>query len=140
MLLRTTTCIVLATGVASAQWTDDPTANTPVVVQPNSQDVARLAVAPDGSSWIGWYAFEPGGITVRVQRLDPGGNPTFPAEGLLVSDNPQNTFVVGWDVSADAAGNGLVTFVDIRAGGDNDVYAYLIAPDGTFLWGPDGVA
>ncbi|USN98274.1 MAG: hypothetical protein H6810_08805 [Phycisphaeraceae bacterium] len=133
-------CLALAAGVASAQWTDDPTANTPVVVKANDQDVARMAVAPDGSSWTGWYDFEAGGITVRVQRLDADGNQTFGPDGLLVSNHAQNTFVVGWDLGVDAAGNVMLTFVDIRAGGDNDVYAYLIAPDGTFLWGPDGVA
>ncbi len=125
---------------AHAQWVDDPAVNTPVVQSSGDQDVIKLAVAPDASSWVGWFDFQPGGIEVRVQRLDAGGNATFPAAGLLVSDHPQDTFVVDWDLRADAAGNCMLTFVDIRAGGDFDVYAYLIAPDGTFLWGPDGVA
>lgn len=142
MLNRSVFCAAFVAGVAAvapAQWTDDPMANTPVVVQPGDQDVARFAVAPDGSSWVGWFDFSGGNVDVRVQRLDPAGNPTFAPEGLLVSDNPQNSFVVGWDVNADTGGNCLLAFVDIRNGGDNDVYAYRIAPDGTFLWGPDGV-
>ncbi len=142
MLTRAVFCVAFVAGVAGvacAQWSDDPMANTPVVVQPGDQDVARFAVAPDGSSWVGWFDFSGGNVDVRVQRLDPAGNPTFAPGGLLVSGHPQNTFVVGWDVGADSGGNCMLAFVDVRAGGDNDVYAYRIAPDGTFLWGPDGV-
>lgn len=134
-------CLALAflTPIACAQWTDDPMANTPVVVEPGTQDVVKLAVAPDGSSWVSWHDFTPGGITVRIQRLDAQGNRAFAPDGLLVSDNPQNSFVVDYDLGADSAGNAMLVFVDTRAGGDFDVYAYLIAPDGTMLWGPNGV-
>lgn len=126
-------------GVAQAQWTNDPSANTPVVVKPGDQTVVKAAMAHDGASWTGWYDFAPAGVELRVQRLGADGVPTFAPEGLLVSDNPQNTSVVDWDLRADDQGNCMLTFVDIRSGPDNDVYAYLIAPDGSFLWGPDGV-
>jgi len=129
---------VLASG-AVAQWTDDPSLNTPVVQTAQDQDVIKLAVAPDGSSWLGWFDFQPGGIEVRVQRLDDTGAQTLAPAGLVVSSNPQNTFVVDWDLRADSDGNCMLTFTDVRAGGDFDVYAYLIAPDGTMLWGANGV-
>ena len=122
-----------------AQWTDDPAANTPVVVAPQSQDVSKLAVAPDGSSWYGWFDFQPGGIQVRVQRLAPDGSQTFDPGGLLVSAHPQNTSTVDWDLRADAEGNCILAFTDTRNGGDLDVYAYFITPDGSFLWGDDGI-
>ncbi|MFI4897469.1 MAG: GC-type dockerin domain-anchored protein [Phycisphaerales bacterium JB059] len=125
--------------VAMAQWTDDAMVNTPVVTGAHDQDVIKLDAAPDGSIWVGWNDFQPGGIEVRVQRLDRGGLPTFAPGGLLVSDHPQNTFVVDWDLRADADGNCMLAFVDTRDGGDLDVHAYLIASDGTMLWGADGV-
>lgn len=133
--------LVLAcwSGGALAQWTDDAMLNTPVVTAEHDQDVIKLGVAADGSSWVGWFDFRPAGIQVRVQRLDGAGVATFGAEGLLVSDHPQNTFVVDWDLRADRDGNCMLTFVDTRDGGDFDVHAYLIAPDGTMLWGADGV-
>ena len=124
---------------ASAQWTDDAALNTPVETGAHDQDVIKLGVAPDGSSWVGWFDFRPGGIQVRVQRLGAEGVATFAPGGLLVSDHPQNTFVVDWDLDADNDGNCMLTFVDVRNGGDFDAYAYLIAPDGTMLWGDDGV-
>ncbi len=131
--------VLTVSSVAHAQWVDDPAVNTPVVQTTQDQDVIKLAVASDATTWVGWFDFQPGGIEVRVQRLDAGGDATFPAPGLLVSDNPQDTFVVDWDLRADASGNCMLAFVDTRDGGDFDVHAYLIAPDGTFLWGPDGV-
>lgn len=131
--------LFVCAGAASAQWTDDAAQNTPVVVKPGDQTVVKTGVAPDGSSWAGWFDFAPGGVEVRVQRLDAAGNQTFAPGGLLVSDNPQNTSTVDWDLRVDDAGNCVLAFTDIRAGGDLDVYAYLIAPDGSMLWGPDGV-
>ncbi|MEZ6241453.1 MAG: GC-type dockerin domain-anchored protein [Phycisphaerales bacterium] len=132
--------IAVPTLSAPAQWVTDPFVNTPVVQTSGDQDVIKLGVCPDASSWVGWFDFQTGGIQVRVQRLNAHGETTFPAPGLLVSDHPQDTFVVDWDLRSDASGNCMLTFVDTRNGGDFDVYAYLIAPDGTFLWGPDGVA
>jgi hypothetical protein len=43
-----------------------------------------------------------------------------------------------WALIADAAGNAVVAFADIRGGG-SDIHAYRIAPDGAFLWGADGI-
>ncbi|MCL4222117.1 MAG: hypothetical protein KJZ65_12200 [Phycisphaerales bacterium] len=127
-------------GLAFAQWTSDASVNTPVVTSAGSQDVSKLAVSSDGSSWHGWFDFQPGGIQVRVERLDADGNQTFGSGGLLVSAHPQNTSTVDWDLRVDANGNCMLAFTDIRAGGDLDVYAYLIAPNGTMLWGANGVA
>ncbi|KAA0215029.1 MAG: hypothetical protein DYG94_03740 [Leptolyngbya sp. PLA3] len=141
-MLRASGLAMIAGLAASAfgQWTDDAGLNTSVVTSENAQDVSKLAVHSDGSSWHGWFDFQPGGIQVRVERLDADGNQTFGSGGLLVSDHPQNTSTVDWDLRVDASGNCLLAFTDIRAGGDLDVYAYLIAPDGTMLWGGDGVA
>ncbi len=131
--------LAAAMSTASAQWTDNPAINTAAVAAPQDQDVSKLAVASDGSSWYGWFDFQPGGIQVRVQRLSPEGIQSFATDGLVVSAHPQNSFVVDWDLRTDDAGNCLLAFTDTRDGPDTDVYAYLIAPDGTMLWGPDGV-
>lgn len=122
-----------------AQWSPDASSNTPVAVKPGDQTVVKLAVASDGSSWTGWFDFAPSGVELRVQRLDARGVPSFGPEGLLVSDNTQGTSTVDWDLRTDNAGNAVIAFVDIRNGGDNDVYAYLVAPDGSMLWGENGV-
>ncbi len=137
--LTATALVAAAASPALAQWSSDPAANTPVVTTPAAQTVTKSAVAADGSSWMGWFDFNAPSIQVRVQRLDATGQRTFSPEGLLVSDEAQNTSVVDWDMRVDSQGNCMLAFVDIRDGGDNDVHAYLIAPDGTMLWGETGV-
>ena len=43
-----------------------------------------------------------------------------------------------WALIADSAGNAIVAFADIR-GGNSNIHIYKIDPDGTFLWGADGI-
>lgn len=143
--MTTRTRLVLAAALilpaaphAAAQWPADPAANLPVATGPSDQAVPKIAAAPDGSCWIGWFESAAGGYQCKVQRLDPDGAPTFPG-GLLVSDNPQQSFLTDWDLTCDADGAVALVFSDIRDGGDLDVHAYRILPDGAFAWGADGV-
>jgi hypothetical protein len=133
--------IVLSTASpALAQWTSNSSANTPVAVVNGDQAVPCAAATGDGKTWIGWFDNRSGSYAVYVQLLDRDGNPMLGANGLLVSANPQNTSLVGWDLISDSAGNCVCAFTDTRAGGDLDVYAYRISQSGTFLWGANGVA
>ena len=43
-------------------------------------------------------------------------------------------------MTADSANHAILAFQDIRNGGNNNVVAYRIAPDGSFAWGADGIA
>lgn len=130
---------LLAAVVAPAQWNNNPAANTPIAAIPNEQTLAKLAVTPDGGVYVGWFDSRSGSYAVYVQRLDPGGDEVWQPGGVLVSGNPQSTSLVDWDLIADSAGGCVLTFTDTRAGSDLDVYAYRLAPDGTLLWGPNGV-
>lgn len=122
-----------------AQWTSNAALNTGVGVQAGDQAVPKIAATGDGATWIGWFDGSVGGYTVRVQRLDAAGNAVFPAPGLLVSSQPQNSSLVDWDMVDDGAGGCVLAFTDIRAGGDLDTYAYRIDAAGGFAWGANGV-
>jgi hypothetical protein len=39
---------------------------------------------------------------VVLQLLSPGGVAMFPDDGILVSDQPQNSWVMDWGLVADA--------------------------------------
>src|SRR5690606_552747 len=95
----------------------------------------------DGSTWFAWFRSTgaPSYYEVRAQLLDAAGNAQFGSEGVLVSDHPNPSSLVDWDLTVDAEGNAFMAFTDSRAGSDRDIYAYLIAPDGSSIWGPDGV-
>ena len=137
LALATTTLI--ATPVLG-QWSSDPAANLPVIAAAGGQELPKVASGPGNTTWISWFDNRGSGYQVYVQRLDAAGNPTFPGDGLLVSAHPQDTSLVDYDLTADAAGNAVLVFTDIRFDSNRDIYAYLISPTGEFLWGADGVA
>jgi hypothetical protein len=123
-----------------AQWPASAAQNLPVADFAGEQAVPKLAVARDGSSYIGWFDHAGANYDVRVQHLDANGVELWPHNGLLISGNAQNTSLVDWDLIADSQGNCVLAFTDIRAGGDLDVYAYRVSATGLQLWGPNGVA
>jgi len=139
-LLTAATTLFLSSA-AMAQWVDDPLVNTPVAIGSSDLTVPKMASTDDGTTWFGWFQSVgmPNFYEVRVQLFDPDGNAQFGPEGLLVSDNPNPSSLVDWDLTVDADGNAFMAFTDSRAGNNRDVFAYLIAPDGTSLWGPNGV-
>lgn len=128
---------ILCANTGLAQWTDNPAANTFVASGAADQVLPKIGAAADGSSWIGWFDNDGSGYKVKVQLLDPSGAPTFPG-GLVVSDQPQQSFLTDWDLMCDSTGAVALVFSDIRDG-NLEVQAYRVLPDGTFAWGPNGV-
>lgn len=130
---------LLASLSAQAQWTTDVSVNTTVrAVTSGEAAVPLTAEGPNGSTYICWFDNESGSYQLRMQRLDAGGNKLWPETGLVVSDHPQNSAIFTYDLESDDAGNAVVAFQDERTG-VLDIVAYKLGPDGSFLWGPDGV-
>jgi hypothetical protein len=124
---------------ASAQWSDDPMQNLAIADRSAGQVLPKIAIAPNGDTYVGWFDQASGNFDVYLQRLDADGVEQWPHNGVLISSHPSMSFLVDWDLIADSSGNAVVVFSDIRSGGDLDVYAYRISPSGTFLWGANGV-
>ena len=127
-------------GSALAVWSSDPAVNLAIADRTGEQVVPKIACAADGACYVAWFDNANGGYEVYLQHLDPQGNELWPHNGILLSNHTQETSLVDWDMTVDSAGNAVVTFTDIRAGGDLDVYVYRVAADGSFLWGADGIA
>lgn len=124
----------------SAQWSTDPGTNFNVCDVTGEQVLPKIALTSDGGCYIAWFDTRTGNYNVYLQRLDAAGNKLFAIDGLLVSDNTSNSYIVDWDMICDADDNAVIAFSDIRAGGDFKIYAYLISPSGNFLWGANGVS
>lgn len=122
-----------------AQWTSNPALNTVIVDTTGEQDLPKSVSCPDGSTYISWFDNRGGGYSVYMQRLNADGVKQWAGQGLLISNNPQNSSLVDYDLTCDASNNAIVVFTDIRSG-DLDVFAYKISPSGEFLWGSNGVA
>lgn len=139
---------------ASANWgntIDDPTAIFPTGT---SSYATEVYPGPDGSVWgviyhpnlknaesetdINNVVYE-----YRLQHWDKDGNPTFPTEGLLVSDYANISYtVVNKYLIVDHEGNAILSVSDCRNSSERarSYTAYKISPKGEMLWGEDGVA
>ncbi len=142
--LRLTTLflLILITGTigsnAFGQWPADPAVNLPLGDGTGAQVVPHLFINPDNSCYTGWYDNKSGNYDVFLQLLSADGTELWPHGGITVSSHPQNSWVMDWALIADSAGNAIVAFADVR-GGNSNIHAYKIDPDGNFLWGADGI-
>jgi hypothetical protein len=121
-----------------ADWSDDPAVNNAVCTLAGEQTITKVGTGPTGDTYFGYFSNETGNYNVRLQRFDQAGNPLWQNGGILVSDNTQMSWLTDWDMTVDLDNNAILTFQDIRDG-NNNVYVYKISPEGTFLWGADGL-
>ncbi len=123
-----------------SQWNSNTAVNTVVSDPTGEQSVQKLALCPDGSTYYSWFDSRGGSYAVYLQKLDVNGVPQFAANGILVSNNPQNSSLVDWDMIADNNNNCILTFTDIRSGGTINPFAYMISSAGVQMWGANGIA
>lgn len=139
-LARTLLSLLSTSSLLLAQWPASPATNLPIGSAVGEQTLAKVAVTVDGGCYIGWFDSLSGSYAVYVQRFDPAGNELWTPGGMLVSNHPQSSSLVDWDLIVDSLGGCVLAFTDTRAGGDLDVYAYRLLADGTFLWAANGIA
>ncbi len=121
-----------------AQYSSNPAENLRLSSSAGEQALPKTAVCPDGSMYVSWFSSEDGNYNVRLQRLDANGNQLWAPGGLLVSDQPQMTWLTDYSLTADPAGYAVVVFQDIR-NTDNNVVAYRVSPAGEMMWGDNGL-
>lgn len=133
-------CSLIPVCVAHAQWSDDPAVNLAIADRTADQVVPKIASTSNGGCYVCWFDQASGNYDVYLQHLDNQGLEVWAHNGILVSDNPQNSSLVDWDLIADSQDNAVIVFTDARNGSDLDVYAYKVSPAGDQLWGADGVS
>jgi len=131
--------LMLTTFSSLAQWSTNPAVNNAICTLAGEQMVPKIAQCPNGDIYVGFYSGESGNYGIRLQRLDAVGNPQWPADGIVISPNPQESWVTDWDMSCDNENHCILVFNDIRTGNWN-VFAYRVSPAGTQIWGPNGIA
>jgi len=125
---------------AQAQWSNDPAVNLQITSQSGEDVIPKTAICPNGDVYFGYFSKPGGNYNVRLQRLDHQGNLLWEDDGILVSDHPSMSWLTDWDMTADMDNNAILTWQDIRNGGNNNVVIYKISPEGEFLWGEDGIS
>jgi len=134
----TLSALLLFAGSAAAQWPTSPAAPLIVADPTGAQVQSKIVATADGGFYLSWFDNSTGGYDVMLQRLDVEGNELWTHNGVLVADRGfSSTQDYGLDI--DTAGNALLAFRDDR-GRTTEITVVKVAPDGTLLWGPAGVA
>ena len=126
--------ICLIFSLTSAQWSSDPAAPQSL----GSGVQAQVAATSDGGVYIAWLT--DGNYHVYIQRLDAAGEAQFEESGMLVSDQPNSSWIAvhHMNLAVDGNDNAIISTLDTRTG-LWQVYAYKISPDGSMIWGEDGL-
>ncbi|MDP8313917.1 MAG: T9SS type A sorting domain-containing protein [Candidatus Celaenobacter antarcticus] len=122
-----------------AEWSSDPSINTVVCNLPGEDAIPKVVAGPTGDIYFGYFSSAEGNYNVRLQRYDSAGNPQWAANGILISNHTAMSWLTDWDMTVDQDNYAILTFQDIRNAGNNNIYAYRISPEGTFMWGLDGL-
>ncbi|HPR58252.1 MAG TPA: T9SS type A sorting domain-containing protein [Bacteroidales bacterium] len=125
-------------GTSFAQWTNNPLENTAIAKKSSEQALPKIVVHVDGTAYISWFTMETGVYNVRMQRIDNNGNPQWGDNGILVSSEPQDSWITDYDLAIDPDGYALIVFMDLRTGESNPV-AYRVSPTGEMVWGTSGI-
>ncbi|MDA3814149.1 MAG: T9SS type A sorting domain-containing protein [Candidatus Cloacimonetes bacterium] len=132
-------CFLCVSSIINAQWSNDPAQNNAICDLGGEQAIPKVVTSSTGDTYIGYFSNDSGNYDVRLQRLDSQGNELWAQDGIVISDNPAMSWLTDWDMTVDDDNHAILTFQDIRNGGNNNIYAYRIAPDGSFIWGEDGI-
>ncbi|MDP2362901.1 MAG: T9SS type A sorting domain-containing protein [Ignavibacteria bacterium] len=139
-LFQTITFILVLCSTLFAQWSSNPAANLAICDTTGEQALAKIESTSDGGCYISWFDNRSGSYAVYLQRLDPLGNKLWAPTGLLISNNPQSTSLVDYDLLVDADDHAVIAFTDTRNGGNLNVFAYRISSNGDFVWGNNGIS
>lgn len=121
-----------------AQWSTNPAVNNVICNLSGEQAIPKVATCSNGDTYVGYFSNEAGNYDVRLQRLDVQGNLLWAANGIMISSNPQQTWLTDWDMTCDVANHCILAFNDIRTGNSN-IVTYRISPSGSFVWGTNGI-
>lgn len=137
ILIATVVVFLIPSPTVEAQWSSDPSAPLPVADRSGTQSHAKMVATSDGGVYVSWYDDSFGGNDIYLQRLDMLGYEQWAHNGVLVADRGfLETQEYG--LSIDTSGNALLAFRDDR-GATTEITVSKVSPDGTLLWGADGV-
>lgn len=138
--MRALPWLFLLPSLLLGQWSPDSTQNLTICDLSGEQVLPKIVPTSDGGCFISWFDTRSGSYCVYLQRLDYQGVPQLGDDGILVSDQPQMSWIVDYSMAVDGSDNAVLAFSDERNGsGELDVSVYKVSSTGEFLWGDDGI-
>ncbi|MBI5727005.1 MAG: hypothetical protein HY965_04090, partial [Ignavibacteriales bacterium] len=130
--------VLLSNSLTLAQWSSDPTVNTPVVVVGNNQSSQKMVSDGYGGTIVGWLDYRNGGYETYVQKLNASGVPQWTTNGVQITNsaNHDNTTIT---LASDGHGGVVVSWTDTR-NASYDIYAQRVDSTGNKVWAASGLS
>lgn len=128
---------ILISLAAKAQWSTNPTVNTPVCTALNKQIDPRILEDGTGGAFMVWKDYRNGLPDVFVQRIDKNGFVKWALNGVGACTEAADQSTP--NICPDGAGGCILTWSDWRSGIERDLYAQRIDSSGNPLWSTNGV-
>lgn len=132
--------LLICVAALNAQWVSDPMLNTKVSTM-GSDVLVKVRMDDSNNSYLTWHQGNSEGnpYTLKAQKLDNSGMKVWDSEGVVVSNEAQQTSLTDYDMEIHPDGGFVVAYNDIRNGG-LDIQASRIDADGNSLWGESGIS
>jgi hypothetical protein len=122
---------------AIAQWSSDPTVNTPVNTTPYEQSLPRILTDGAGGVFMLWDDLRNSvDYNVYAQHINAAGAALWVTNGVAVITHPAQQVDAG--MVSDGAG-GLIILIGDSRNGEPDIYAQRINASGQIQWATNGV-
>ena len=142
---------VIVTGPVLGEWSDDPTARTPICTADYTQNAVQLIAVEDGfvASWNDQRRGSTGDngfvyLDVYAQKFSIYGEMLWPENGRVIAEGPAGSLVHKWQSNAglahDGNGGALIAWNDYYAPYYSYFQAFVTraAADATVEWGAPG--
>jgi predicted lipoprotein with Yx(FWY)xxD motif len=129
---------VLVTNSMHAQWSTDPTVNTPISTAANAQYWQKMVSDGAGGAIITWQDSRMANNNdIYAQRINAEGMIIWTTDGIPICSDTMNQSEP--QIISDGFGGAIITWTDFRNDSNYDIYAQRINGDGVVQWQTDGV-
>jgi len=128
----------LSITTAHAQWSTDPSVNTPITTAANGQYWQTMVTDGAGGTIITWQDSRiVNTIDIYAQRINAEGMIMWMTDGIPICTDTMNQSEP--KIISDGVGGAIITWTDYRNGLNNDIYAQRINSSGVVQWQTNGV-
>jgi hypothetical protein len=129
----------LAAFAAQAQWSSDPSVNTPICKAVNNQIIPQIISDGIDGTIIVWADKRGGEWDIYAQRINSAGVVQWTENGAAICTAANSQFDP--KLVSDGEGGAIITWYDSRNGDTNpDIYSQRISAAGVVQWTANGVA
>lgn len=123
-----------------AQWSTDPSVNTPVCIESGDQGSPAVVHSVDGGTIIAWCDFSSTDVSGRIfaQKFSITGDPMWGNSGILVFAADEKDYRRPFVVADGYGGAFISAFADSNDGHDEFIMIQRTGTNGELLWEPTG--